>query len=67
MEQSDDDDYDELYDELVEFNELIDLEDYLGELPDCSNGQYTLGTVSREPHCDLILDNRVDLRIFFRF
>jgi hypothetical protein len=59
----DDDDYDD----MEEFSELIDLEDYLGGLPDCSNGQYTLGTVSREPFCDLILDNRVDIRIFYRF
>ena len=65
MEQSDDDDDD--YDEMEEFSELIELEDYLGELPSCSNGQYTLGTVSREPTRDLILDNRVDLRIFYRF
>ena len=63
MEQSDDDDYDE----MEEFSELIDMEDYLGELPACSNGQYTLGTVCREPARDLILDNRVDLRIFYRF
>ena len=63
MEQSDDDDYDD----MEEFNELIDLEDYLGQLPDCVNEQYVLGTVSREPQSDLIVDNRVDLRIFYRF
>lgn len=76
MEQSDDDDYYEMGevgdnidtgDFLEEFRELAELEDYLGELPTCSNGQYALGTVSREPHCDLLVDNRVDLRIFYRF
>ena len=63
MEYSDDDDYED----MADFNDLIDMEDYLGELPECSNGQYALGTVSREPHHDLIVDNRVDLRIFYRF
>lgn len=57
----------EEFDDLEEFNDLIDMEDYLGELPDCSSGQYVLGTVRREKSQDLILDNRVDLRIFYRF
>ena len=77
MEQSDDEyyedmeeDYEELdedYEDMEEFIEIIDMQDDLGEPQDCVNGQYVLGTVSREPQSDLIVDNRVDLRIFYRF
>lgn len=59
MEQSDDD--------MEEFDEIMDMQDDLGEPQECVNGQYVLGTVSREPHCDLILDNRLDIRIFYKF
>jgi len=51
------------FDYLEEFEELIDYEEMLGDPPECQTGQYVLGTVRR----DLLLDNRVDLRIFFRF
>ena len=57
----------EEFDDLEEFSELIDMEDYFGELPECSSGQYVLGTVRRETPYELILDNRVDLRIFYMF
>jgi len=56
------------YDDLELFEEFIDFEDSLGEPVDCVSGQYVLGTVHKEPDTqELVLDNRVDLRIFYRF
>jgi len=52
---------------MDEFDELIDFEESLGEPNECSSGQYVIGTVYLQKPCDLILDHRIDIRIFYRF